>query len=262
MIRDIIEIDEGLCDGCGDCVRACPEGAIQLVDGKARLVADDYCDGLGACVGECPQGAISVERRESEPYDERKVMDTIVSQGEEMVRLHLQHLKEHGADEWLQEALDYLEEKGQPLPKGWDECAGECDGLTLSPPAASAETQWPIQLHLVPARAPYLKGKELLLAANCAGFVRSGLKDIYGDAAALVTACPKLDRDVPVYAQKIAEMVDGGGATGVTVVTMEVPCCQGLVRLVQQARDLSRRKFPATHIVLTRQGDVKTMQRI
>ncbi len=262
MIRDIIEIDEDLCDGCGDCVRSCPEGAIQLVDGKARLVADDYCDGLGACVGECPQGAISVERRESEPYDERMVMETIAAQGEEMIILHLRHLKEHGADEWLQEALSYLEEKGHPLPQGWEEADSESACLTLHPPSPASETQWPIQLHLVPARAPYLNGRELLLAANCAGFVRSGVKDLYGDAATLVTACPKLDRDVPLYAQKIADMVDGGGATGVTVVTMEVPCCKGLVRLVQQARDLSGSEFPATHIVLTRQGDVKSMERI
>ncbi len=264
MRRDIINIDPDLCTGCGDCVQACPEGAIQLVDGKARLVADNYCDGLGACVGECPEGAISVDARESEPYDERRVMDNIIPQGDEMVRLHLRHLKDHGAKQWLQEALSYLEEKGIPAPKAWDtEESQDCSCLTIHPPSASSEdVQWPIQLQLVPVRAPFLKGKELLLAANCSGFVREGIKDLYGKAAALVTACPKLDRDVPLYAEKIAAIVDDGGVTGITVVTMEVPCCRGLVKLVQDARVQASRKVPVTHVTLSRAGEVLSMKRL
>lgn len=262
--RDIITIDPGLCTGCGDCVEACPEGAIQLVAGKAKLVADNYCDGLGACIGECPEGAISIEQRETEPYDERKVMDNIIPQGDEMVKQHLIHLREHGAKKWLQEALAYLEEKGIPAPKGWDDAGDDdCSCLTLHPPMESSQqVQWPIQLQLVAVRAPFLKGKELILAANCSAFVRGGIKDLYGKSGALVTACPKLDRDVPQYAEKIAAIVDDGGVQGITVITMEVPCCHGLVKLVNNARQIASKDVPVNHLTISREGELISMKRI
>jgi len=109
--REIIKIDEEKCTGCGLCVPNCPEGALQIIDGKARLVSDLFCDGLGACIGNCPEEAISVEEREAEEYDERRVMENIVKQGKNTIKAHLQHLKDHGSDKYLKEAKEYLEEK-------------------------------------------------------------------------------------------------------------------------------------------------------
>jgi len=263
MKREIICIDPEVCDGCGQCVEACPEGAIQIINGKARLVSEIYCDGLGVCVGECSKGAISVEKRESELYDERKVIEGIVPQGERMIVYHLRHLKEHGAKEWLNQALEYLEEKGIIVPE-WDEPREEHDNSRMAfyTHAMPEEIQWPIQLQLIPASSPFLKGKEMLLVANCAGFVRAGIRSIYDNAASLVIACPKLDRDASTYSEKIAAMVEEGDMKGITVVTMEVPCCNGLVRMVENARIRIGKDIPATQIILSRSGAVKSMRRL
>ena len=116
MKRKIIKIDESKCDGCGECVPNCHEGALQIIDGKARLISDLFCDGLGACIGHCPQGALTIEEREAEPYDEKKVMDYIVKGGENVIKAHLEHLYEHGEKEFLRQAVEYLDENGIPLP--------------------------------------------------------------------------------------------------------------------------------------------------
>ncbi|NMC58792.1 MAG: 4Fe-4S binding protein, partial [Candidatus Methanofastidiosa archaeon] len=130
--REIIKIDEEKCTGCGLCVPNCPEGALQIIDGKARLVSDLFCDGLGACIGNCPEGAIQVEEREAEEYDERKVMENIVKQGKNTINAHLQHLKDHGADKYLKQARDYLEENGieNPMKEGRAH-GGACPGSKI-----------------------------------------------------------------------------------------------------------------------------------
>lgn len=123
MKRKIIKIDEEKCNGCGLCIPECPEGAIQVIDGKLRLVSDLYCDGLGACLGHCPEGAITIEEREALPYDERKAMDNIVRQGKNVIKAHLDHLKKHGQAKYLKEAVDYLKEKGIENPQEEKHCA-------------------------------------------------------------------------------------------------------------------------------------------
>jgi len=132
--RKIIEIDGRKCDGCGVCIPACPEGAIQLIDGKARLISDLCCDGLGACLGHCPQGAITIEEREAAPYDERQVMANIIRQGTNVIRAHLEHLREHGEDEYLAQAVAVLEENRleNPLQSEDRSCAGRDAGATVN----------------------------------------------------------------------------------------------------------------------------------
>lgn len=191
MKRQIINIDDTLCDGCGNCVPGCPEGALQIIDGKARLVSDLFCDGLGACIGECPQGAITVIEREAEPYSERTVMENIVRQGPGTIRAHLAHLRDHNETGYLNEAIAVLREKNIPVPEefvGSDAKRFQADipcgcpssharvvvphktaGVDSGYEAPSELSQWPIQLHLVNPRNPYFAG-----ADPCRSWTRDG----------------------------------------------------------------------------------------
>lgn len=250
--RKIIRISEEKCTGCGECIPECPEGALQLIDGKARLISDLFCDGLGACVGSCPTGAMTVEEREAEPYDEAKVMANIVPQGPNVIRAHLAHLKEHGAMEYYRAALEYLkqhhvdlpEEKpgSPPIPCG---CPGSAvrELFTRAPaaapppasgPRASRLRNWPIQLMLVPVTAPYLKNADLLIAADCVGATHPEFHDRLLQDRVLLIACPKLD-DAGHYLEKLTELFRLNQPRSVLVAHMTVPCCFGLVQLVRQA---------------------------
>ena len=182
MKRKIIKIDEDKCDGCGVCVPECHEGALQVIDGKVRLISDLFCDGLGACIGHCPQDALVIEEREAEPYDETKVMDYIVKGGLNVIKAHLEHLRDHEEFEYLKEAFIYLKRKGitNPIdnvkpstPKHHQGCPGSTSRVIKKKNIETDETgkrqsqltQWPIQLHLVPPTAPYYRDSNLLLAA-------------------------------------------------------------------------------------------------
>lgn len=266
--RSIIKILEDRCDGCGQCVDACPEGAIALVDGKARLVRDDYCDGLGACIGDCPQGAIEVEQRPADAYDERKVMDNILPKGMETVKAHLEHLLHYNETEWYQEALDYLKEKGIEVPEHEKPAADgpcispacDCNVVPMqplvprSPPASGV--QWPIQLRLLNPRSPFLKGRELLLAANCVGYVCDEPSAGWRGDATFATACTKVDDNPAEYVQRLKEMIEEGGVSSIRVMTMDVPCCQGLLNVAKMAVDASSVKVPLKHVVVDRDGRV------
>ncbi len=186
MIREIITIDEDKCNGCGLCIPNCPEGALQVIDNKARLISDLFCDGLGACIGHCPEGAIVVEKREAEPYDERRVMANIITHGENTIAAHLKHLEAHGETELLATAKAVLEEEGivlnapAPIESGHAGCPGSrsreiqredahtgSNGDQDDPARPSELGQWPVQLHLIPAGAPWLKDRDLLISAYC-----------------------------------------------------------------------------------------------
>jgi ferredoxin len=259
MKRNIITIDEELCDGCGKCADACPEGAIQIIDGKARLVSDIYCDGLGACIGDCPRGAISVEEREAEEYEERKVMENVIDQGEATIRAHLAHLREHGETGYLEQALEVLREKGieiqvDPLPLAPQRGGGK--GRTVEPSSGSELTHWPVQLHLIsPTSSPYM-GSDLVVAADCAAFSSGTFHRDFLRGKSLVIACPKLDSGLERYVEKLVALVDQAEVRTITVVTMEVPCCGGLVRLVEEAMDRARRSIPVEKVVLSTGGSV------
>ena len=234
--RKIVNIDAGLCNGCGLCVSSCAEGAIQLVDGVAKLVKDDYCDGLGACLGECPQGAISVIEREAMEFDEAATE---------------KHLEDIGR-------------KAAPVAVPVHHAG--CPGMAMRQFAAKAATapaedtpsalrQWPVQLHLVSPTAPYFRDADLLLAADCAAFAHGGFHSQFLADHALAIACPKLD-DTGEYAEKLAAMITAGGVKSLTVVMMEVPCCRGLERLVEQAFAIAGIRIPLRKVIIGIKGEV------
>jgi len=260
MIREIVHIDEEKCNGCGLCVPACAEGAIQIIDGKAKLIADNLCDGLGACLGHCPQDAIHVERREADEFDE-----TVVEK----------HLKQN-----MPEKLDAFHAQGQQhAPAGGcpsskvvefaKPAGGGCPSARLmdlgakpaSDPADQAGQrpnelrQWPVQLHLVPPTAPFLQEADVLLAADCAPFAYPEFHRDFLKGKALLIACPKLDDTAP-YVAKLAAMISESRIKSLTIVRMEVPCCGGLLALARQAMAESGREIPIETVCVGIRGNL------
>jgi len=276
--RDIITIDEEKCTGCGNCVPGCPEGALQIIDGKARLINDLFCDGLGACIGECPEDAISVENREAEPYDEVKVMGNIVKQGKNTIKAHLKHLKDHGEMGLLKQATDYLKEKhinnpleeeeAENLPCG---CPGSSvrdmrDIVEEEDDIAGAKQrselrQWPVQIHLVPTNAPYFDGADLLLAADCVPFAYGNFHRDLLKKKILLVGCPKLD-DAGFYREKITDILRNNDIKSVTVAHMEVPCCFGMVKLLNDAVAESGKDIPVEDITIKVDGEIKETEKV
>ncbi len=268
--REIIKIDEDKCNGCGLCIPNCPEGALQIIDGKARLISDLFCDGLGTCIGNCPEGAISIEEREAEEYDEIKVMENIVKLGKNTIKAHLNHLKDHEADKYLKQAEEFLKERGieNPIKEDSHHHEGSCPGskiLDFSNQKNSEEEkgkrisqlrQWPIQLHLISSNAPYFIRKDVLLAADCTAFSIGDFHKDFLKGKALAIACPKLDSDRDIYVEKIKKMIDEAKINTLTVMVMEVPCCSGLLQIAKKALDSSIRKIPIKHIVVGIKGDI------
>lgn len=268
MIRPIIKIDENLCNGCGLCIPDCPEGALQVIDGKARLVSDLFCDGLGACMGRCPEGAIQVETREASPYDEKTVMlENILPKGKNTLLAHLRHLLHHGADEYLLQAESVLRTSGvagsEAILKDWEEekrdisnkkvPAGE--GMSKKVSETSELTHWPIQLHLINPQAEHFFKADLLIAADCTAFSFANFHGEFLSGKKMVIACPKLDQATDVYISKIAALINQGAVNTITVVIMEVPCCGGLNYLVTKAQESATRKVPVRQIILSIKGE-------
>jgi len=288
MQREIIRIDEDLCNGCGDCVPGCAEGALQIIDGKVRLVSDLLCDGLGACIGQCPLGAISIERREAEPYDEAKVIADLAGKGRNTVVAHLRHLKDHGQTQFLAQGIAALRARQGSLGFDLDQALADVEPLPPSPrkgtmatlhavgcpgsrtinfdkpaaqpgdgpAAASALRQWPIQLHLVNPLAPYFQHAHLLVAADCVAFAVGDFHARHLEGKSLVIACPKLDSHMEIYVEKIRQMVDSAGIMSITVMVMEVPCCGGLFQMVRQAVSQAARPVSVTLTVVGLQGEI------
>lgn len=269
--RKIIRIDEEKCNGCGLCIPDCPEGALKVIDGKATLISDLFCDGLGACIGSCPEGAITVEEREAEEYDEKEVMRNIVRQGKNVIKAHLEHLKEHGQGEYLQEAVDFLKERNIEIPLeeeplhsrhehmgSFSSCPGskimdfrEKEEVTEKDKTVSRGVselkQWPIQIMLVPPAAPYLKGAHLLIAADCAPFAYADFHQDLLKGKILLVGCPKLD-DVEFYKEKITQVLKDNNIKSITCAHMEVPCCFGLVSIVKSAISASGKEIPLKEV--------------
>ena len=275
MKRKIIEIDRERCTGCGQCIPDCPEGALQLIDGKARLVSDLFCDGLGACIGTCPEGAIDVVEREAEAYDERAVMGTIAPQGEAVIRAHLEHLLGHGETELYRQAVEYLHEQEIPVPDhrgaaGGAEAFAGCPGTAAqrierkagapsggAAPAASSELrQWPIQLRLLNPAAGYFDNADLLVAADCAPFAYADFHGSFLAGRILVIFCPKLDAEIEEYVEKLAEIFTRHSIRSVTVLRMEVPCCGGVRYVVDRALERAGKQVPVTERTITIGGEL------
>ncbi|MEW6101501.1 MAG: 4Fe-4S binding protein [Candidatus Omnitrophota bacterium] len=268
--RQIIKIDEKKCNGCGLCIPNCPEGALQVIDGKARLISDLFCDGLGACIGHCPQGAITIEERQAEEYDERKVMANVVKQGENVIRAHLEHLKSHGQTKYLNEALGFLREKGIEIqPAHAHAHAGGCPGskmMEFKPRKAkttkearvdsleSELSHWPVQIMLVPAYAPYLQDADLLIAADCVPFAYANFHQDLLKGKIVLVGCPKLD-DLEAYRKKFSQILEFNNIKSIAYAHMEVPCCFGLVGVIKEAIKGSGKEIPFKEIVISIKGE-------
>lgn len=234
MKRKIIRIDEDKCDGCGLCATACAEGAIKIVDGKARLVSETYCDGLGACLGECPRGAISMEEREAPAFDEKAVHAHLTAERSRPSPC--------GGGCPSARALDFGPREATPT-----------DGRSAS---VSELSHWPVQLHLVSPAAPHFQGADLLLAADCTAYALGGFHEGWLKGRKLAIACPKLDEDQEVYAEKLKDLIDGARINTLTVMIMQVPCCSGLLALARKACAEATRKVPLKCVVVGLRGDI------
>ncbi len=227
MKRKIIKIDEEKCDGCGQCVSACAEGALQIIDGKARLVKEEYCDGLGDCLGECPQGAITMEEREAEPFSE------------EAVSRHLNEMEEE------------KEESTQ--------CSGTCPGgavRSIDGEGGFRLQQWPVQMELVPVTAPFLQEARLLLAADCVPVASPDFHRQFLDQKAPIIGCPKLD-DAQGYLKKLVQILKLNEIKSLEVLYMEVPCCRGLVKIAEEAVKRVGSELKVERICIGLNGQVK-----
>lgn len=275
--RKIIKVDEETCTGCGECIPNCPEGALQVIDGKARLVSDLFCDGLGACVGHCPTGAMTVEERVAEPYDEARVMANIVKAGPNTIAAHLKHLKDHSACDYYNAALAYLKQHNIPVPSTGPHdhsptgpqapLACGCPGSAVRklspsgtrsldpsiPRSLSALRNWPIQLTLIPTSAPYLKNADILISADCVGSSHPNFHEDLVKGRVLIIACPKLD-DADAYQEKLATIFRHNSPKSVLVAHMTVPCCFGLVQLVKQAISDSGKTIPFAEVTIDVDG--------
>jgi NAD-dependent dihydropyrimidine dehydrogenase PreA subunit len=281
--RKIIKIDEEKCNGCGQCIPNCPEGALQIIDNKARLVSDLSCDGLGACIGHCPLGAIDIEEREAEPYDEVAVMKTIIPQGTNTIKAHLEHLKDHNQTEFLNIALEFLKASGiknpleesnmqhgnstDPLPCG---CPGSAmrevkpkqsneqseNDASNNPGQVSALRQWPVQLHLLPPQAPFFDNAHLLVAADCVPFATPDFHSKLLHGKAVCIGCPKFD-DINEYEDKLTDLFKMNDVKSVTVAIMEVPCCGGMYEAVKSAITASGKDIPLIKEVVSVSGEIQ-----
>ena len=273
MVRKIIEIDEAKCNGCGDCVPNCPEGALQIVDGKARVTGEFLCDGLGACIGHCPQGAITIREKEAAAYDETGAMKNIMKAGTGAVDAHLKHLRAHGQTEYLTLALDVLGKAKIPprpslelpsMPSSKTGCPGSKSIQFLTSPLAvrkaepvpSALTHWPIQLHLINPAAPQFQQTDVLLAADCTAFAMGGFHADHLAGKSLAIACPKLDGNQEIYLTKLVSMMDQSRIKSLTVMIMQVPCCGGLWQLAMKARALAKTPPPMQMIRIGLRGEI------
>lgn len=239
VTRKIIEIDEERCDGCGNCVISCAEGALQIIDGKAKVISDNLCDGLGACLGECPQDALEIIEREAEDFDE------------EAVEQHLESQK--------------TQETAPTMPCGCPSNqiqnfapAAGCQGANMPKnleKSESALTHWPVQIRLIPPTAPFLKGADLLVVADCVPVAFPNLHCDYMDGKTVMVGCPKFD-DAQSYIDKFAEIFETAGVKSVTTMMMEVPCCSGLPMIVKKGMQKAGVSIPSKEVTISTRGEV------
>jgi NAD-dependent dihydropyrimidine dehydrogenase PreA subunit len=231
ITRKIIAINEEKCDGCGLCVTACAEGALQIIDGKATLVSETYCDGLGACLGECPQGAIDIIEREADVFDEQAIAN------------HLHHREEPPCA-----CPGSVIRELRPIAASVDKEGGEA-----APP--SQLKNWPVQLMLLPINAPYLAGADVVIAADCVPCAFGDFHRRFVKGRILIIACPKLD-NATFYVDKLTQIFAKNNICSLEVPYMEVPCCSGLVRIVQTAIQQAGKKIPVTFTKIAIDGGI------
>jgi ferredoxin len=261
--RQIITIDEEKCDGCGNCVPSCAEGALRVVNGKARLMKESFCDGLGACLGECPQGALRVVETMVDAYDEPAVLGYLQQTAPHMVEQHVAHLREHGMASSYNPAPTGVAACPSVRMRAWDDGRQTDDGRPTTPiplfgfgvePAASTRQaselrQWPVQLHLVPIQAPFFQDADLALIADCVPFAAPNTHADFIKDHAIAVGCPKLD-DGRAYITKLAQILRNNVIRSLKIIRMEVPCCGGLEYIARQAMALSGKDVPLESVVV------------
>ena len=242
--RKIIEIDEELCDGCGKCIIGCAEAALELVDGKAKLIAEKYCDGLGACLGECPTGALKIIERVSEEFDEDAVEELIAAN-------KAKKAKENPPQEMACGCAGSNIQSFVPQTP----CQSANQPKAMTPEGSSALTHWPVQIRLVPPTAPFLQGADLLIAADCTPIAYANFHQDFMNGKVVMMGCPKFD-DQQSYVDKLAEIFATAGVTSVTTAIMEVPCCGSMRGIVQEAMKQADKEIPSKEIVISTRGDI------
>jgi len=233
MLREIIRIDEDKCNGCGQCVPNCVEGALQVIDGKVRLVSELMCDGLGACIGYCPEGAITIEKREAKPFDEVVVMNNKVPGHS--------HSNDGGSCPGSRERI-IKPASVNPRPDFAD--------------MPSQLTHWPVQMHLINPGSPAYRNADLLLAADCVAFSLGSFHNDFLKGRSLAIACPKLDHGTETYIEKLVSLIDTAKVNTITVMMMEVPCCGGLLQMVKTAMGRATVKVPVKAVTVSIDGKI------
>jgi NAD-dependent dihydropyrimidine dehydrogenase PreA subunit len=236
VYRKIIEIDAERCDGCGQCVLACAEGAIQIVGGKAKVISDNLCDGLGACIGDCPQDALKIIEREAEEFDEEAVAARLEREA---------HTRPGCPSAGVQILTVPSPCAAASRPASFENAGG----------ADSALGHWPVQIHLVPPTAPFLKGADLLVMADCVPVAFPTVHRDFLQGRAVTLGCPKLD-DRDAYVEKFSAIFRQAGIKSITTVVMEVPCCAGLPDIVQKAQSAAGTRIPAETVVISTRGAI------
>jgi NAD-dependent dihydropyrimidine dehydrogenase PreA subunit len=241
--RKIIQIDEEKCDGCGQCIISCAEGALEIVDGKAKLVAEKYCDGLGACLGECPTGALKVIERDADEFDE------------EAVEHHLASLKHEEESSEGTMPCGCPSARIQHFPQGASCAQANKPVVHADSGDQSALGHWPVQIRLTPPTAPFLRNADLLVAADCTPIAYPAFHRDFLDGKVVMIGCPKFD-DAQGYVEKFAEIFTKNSINSVTVVVMEVPCCQGLPMIIKKAMETAGKAVPTEKIVISTRGEI------
>lgn len=243
VTRKIIKIDEDLCTGCGNCVVDCAEGALQVIDGKAKVINEVFCDGLGACISGCPEGALEIIEREALEFDEEAVekhLESIKHQEEEQVK---QIITEHAHQCGCPSAQTMVFNEPEPQ-------------VELTGKVQSTIRQWPVQMHLINPRAPYYQNADVLISADCVAYSYGDFHRDFLKQKSIAIACPKLDQGRESYIEKIRSLMDDAKINTLTVAIMEVPCCSGLISLAQEAAKKASRKVPIKYVVVGIKGDV------
>jgi Pyruvate/2-oxoacid:ferredoxin oxidoreductase delta subunit len=253
VLRKIIEIDDDLCDGCGNCIPSCAEGALEIVDGKARMIADFYCDGLGACLGECPTGALSIVEREADDFDEEAVEEHLAKKKAQKPKV--MPMVSGGCPSAKLQTFSAKETLSASSP---------CQ--TANQPAAfehseSALSHWPVQIMLVPPNAPFLKNADLLVVADCVPITYPEFHRDFLKGKAVMMGCPKFD-DTQHYIEKFSQICKVSGIKSITNVVMEVPCCSALPMIVKKGMELSGVTIPMEEVVISTRGKVLDRRRI
>ncbi|MBD3172528.1 4Fe-4S ferredoxin [Candidatus Bathyarchaeota archaeon] len=228
VLRKIVEIEEDKCNGCGECIPNCAEGALKIIDGKAKLVSDVYCDGLGACLGHCPQDAIKIIKREASEFDEDAVHEYLKSQEEPTIACK------------FTPSLLPKEENVHKTEKN----------------QASKLEQWPVQIHLVPIKAPFWENADLLLMADCVAVALPELHNKLIDGRSVLIGCPKFD-DAQKYLDKLTQIIEQNAVRSLTVANMDVPCCSGLRRIAELALEASGKMIPTQNLIIGVKGEIK-----